>query len=80
MAKETIIKGEGENFPQLTVLQMAQGNGIDLIVTDETGKDVGTVVIDYFYGRLRVFVYMPEDEEPTHTVHIRNMPEKGEKK
>lgn len=77
MANETVIKGEGEKFPQLTVSQLAQGNGIDLIVTDDAGNDVGTVVLDYFYGRLRVFVYLPEDQEPTHTVHIQNLPEKG---
>lgn len=77
MSKETVITGEGDNFSQLKVSQSARGTGIDLIVTDETGSDVGTVVLDYFYGRLRVFVYLPEDQEPTHTVHIRNLPEKG---
>lgn len=77
MSKETVITGEGENFPQLKVSQLAQGNGIDLIVTDDAGNDVGTVVLDYFYGRLRVFVYLPEDQEPTHTVHIQNLPAKG---
>ena len=77
MANETVITGEGINFPRLTVSQKTQATGIDLNITDENGNDVGTVVLDYFCGRVRVFVYMPEDDEPTHTVHIQNLPEKG---
>lgn len=77
MNNKTTITGEGANFPELTVAQITQGSGLDLIVTDETGKDIGTVALDYFYGKLRVFVYLPEDDEPSHTVHIQNLPEKG---
>ena len=77
MAKETVIPGEGINFPSLTVSQKTQPTGIDLNITDEKGNDVGNVVLDYFCGRVRVFVYLTEDDEPTHTVHIKNLPEKG---
>ena len=78
MEKITKITSDGDGktaFPELCVAQTHQANSVDWKITDAQGNEIGNVALDYFDGKLRLFVWQPGDEEPSHKVHLKTFQE-----
>ena len=60
-------------YPAVNVSHKSRSNSssVDLEIETEKGRALGTVAVDYFDGQLRVFIYLAEDEEPTHKVCLK---------
>lgn len=67
----TIECGGEDTFPPLVIRQQNGTNSVDLEIKTDKGTAVGTLAVDYFDGNLRVFIYLPEEDEPVHNIFVK---------